>query len=462
MPGCRFFAVPGAFDKTGYLCYHFALRDAKLQQGNTVMSHEKKRNRHPLIETLVTIKGNPRFVLYTEPLWIIPFNLFVPFVSVYMAALLLTDRQIGLVASITMFFRAGTALLSGAVTDKLGRRLTTLIFDTASWSIPCLLWAFSQNFWWFVIAAAFNGLMQIPDISWTCLLVEDAKKGLLVKIYSLLHIFAQMAVIFAPLSAILVARLSVVPAMRILYFFAFLSMTAKFIILYIYGDETEVGRTRLRETSGMSIWQIMSGYGDIYRRIFASRDMILALAVTTVFSITGMIFASFFGLYVTGTLLIPEHFLAYFPIIRSLVVTSFLFLLQPRLEKLGFRYPMLIGLVIFILSNILLIFVPVDAVLILIVYIILDAVAFSFVAPRSDSLAQLLIEPSERARIRGLMMVIVLGLSIPFGYLAGWLSDIDRRYPFMLIAAFLVLIFIVIAANKKRLDAIKDNAVQDS
>jgi len=98
----------------------------------------------------------------------------------------------------------------------------------------------------------------------------------------------------------------------------------------------------------------------------------------------------------------------------------------------------------------------------LIVYIILDAVAFSFVAPRSDSLAQLLIEPSERARIRGLMMVIVLGLSIPFGYLAGWLSDIDRRYPFMLIAAFLVLIFIVIAANKKRLDAIKDNAVQDS
>jgi len=91
---------------------------------------------------------------------------------------------------------------------------------------------------------------------------------------------------------------------------------------------------------------------------------------------------------------------------------------------------------------------------ILIVFVFVDAVAFSFVVPRNDSLVQLLIEPSERARIRGLMMVIVLGLSIPFGYLAGYLSDMDRRYPFVLIAAFLVLMFIIIAANKKKLETI--------
>ena len=55
------------------------------------------------------------------------------------------------------------------------------------------------------------------------------------------------------------------------------------------------------------------------------------------------------------------------------------------------------------------------------------------------------------------MMVIVLGLSIPFGYLAGWLSEMDRRYPFVLIGAFLVLMFAIIASNKKRLDAMKKN-----
>jgi len=427
-------------------------------EGFSAMSFKEKLIKHPLVETFVSVRGNPRIVLYTEPLWIIPYNLFIPFASVYMAALLLTDRQIGLIASIFMLFRAVTAIFSGAVTDKLGRKLTTLIFDTASWSIPCLLWALSQNFWWFVVAAAFNGLMQIPDTSWTCLLVEDANKKYLVKIYSLLHMFAQVAVVFAPLAAILINQLSIVPAMRILYFFSFLSMTTKFIILYKYGDETEVGRTRMRETADMSIWRIMSGYGDIYKRIFASRDMLLALAVTTIISIIGMVYGSFFGLYVTGTLLIEEYLLAYFPIVRSIVIATVLILLQPKLDKLGFRHPMLIGLVFFVAGYILLIFTPVGnafTIYLLILSIIIDALAFSFVMPRSDSLTQILIEPSERARIRGLIMVIVLGLSIPFGYLAGWLSDMDRRYPFALVAAFAILMFFIIAANKKRLDTLK-------
>jgi len=426
------------------------------------MSVKEKRNKHPLVETFLTVKGNPRIALYTEPLWIIPYNLFIPFASVYMAALLLTDSQIGLVASIFMFARTITAIFSGAVTDKLGRKLTTFIFDTLSWSIPCLLWAFSQNFWWFVVAAAFNGLMQIPHTSWMCLLIEDAKKDALVRIFSLLHLIGQVAVIFAPLAAIMVNRLSVVPALRILYFFSFLSMTIKFIILYKYGDETEVGRTRMRETKDMSIWQIMRGYRGIYKRIFASREMILALIMMTVYSITGMISGSFFGLYVTGTLLIPEHFLAYFPIIRSLVIAAFLYLLQPKIDKFGFRNPMLIGLIIFIASLILLILTPVGSLLLLIVFIFIDAVAFSFVIPRTDSLTQILIEPSERARISGLMMVIVLGLSIPFGYLAGWLSEMDRRYPFILIGIFLVAMFAIIAASKKRLEAVQKSTMQES
>ena len=421
------------------------------------MPHRKIDKRHPLIETLVTIKGNPKLVLYTEPLWLIPFNLFTPFISVYMAALLLTDSQIGLIASITMLIRALSALLSGAVADKLGRKKTLFIFDMISWGIPCLLWALSQNFWWFVIAAAFNGVMMLADTAFMSLLVEDAKRDSLVNIFSLMHIVAQLAVIFVPIAGILINQLSIVPAMRILFFFSFLSMTTKFILLFRYCEETEVGKTRKRETADMSLWQIMSGYGEIYRRIFASRGMLLALTISTVFSITGMITTNFFGLYVTGTLLLPEHVLAYFPIIRSIVVVAFLFLLQPRLDKFGFRHPMLIGLIIFLASIVLLVYTPVATLYILFIYIFLDAVAFSFVMPRSDSLTQLLMEPSERARIRGLMMVIVLGLSIPFGYLAGYLSDMDRRFPFVLIAAFLVLMFIVVAANKKRLDSLKNS-----
>ena len=153
----------------------------------------------------------------------------------------------------------------------------------------------------------------------------------------------------------------------------------------------------------------------------------------------------------------PRAFSSIFSIIRSVIIVLFLYLLQPKLDKFGFRNPMLIGLVIFIASIVLLIMTPVGSLPILFTFIVVDAVAYSFVVPRSDSLTQLLIEPSERARINGLMMVIVLGLSIPFGYFAGWLSEMDRRYPFMLIAVFLMLMFYIIAVNKKRLDAMQKN-----
>ena len=46
--------------------------------------------RHPLIVTLRSLHGNVRGIVFTEPLWGIPYNLFAPFVSVYMVALGLT------------------------------------------------------------------------------------------------------------------------------------------------------------------------------------------------------------------------------------------------------------------------------------------------------------------------------------------------------------------------------------
>jgi len=411
---------------------------------------------HPLINTLLTLRGNPRACVYTEPLWCIPHYLYIPFVSVYMSALFLTDSQIGLVASATMFFMAIFALLSGAITDKLGRKKTTLIFDILSWSIPCLLWAFSQNFWWFMVAAAFNGMMQITTNSWMCLLVEDAEKSAMVKIFSIIHIIGQMAVIFAPISAVLVNRFSVVPVMRGLYLFSFLSMTTKFIILFKFCGETEVGKVRKKETANMTIFKILSGYGQIFKRILESPGMMLALGISVIFNITSMILVNFFGLYTTGFLLIPEHFLAYYPIVRSVIIISFLYFVQPKLSRFGFKRPMLTGVLLYIASHAVLLTAPIENLIIPFVYIIVEACAYSLVMPNRDSIVVLLIDPDERARISSIMIVLTLCCSIPFGYLAGWLSDMDRRLPFMLGAALFMIVFVVICIGGKLMERKED------
>ena len=412
---------------------------------------------NPLIKTLLNLRGNSRACVYTEPLWGIPFSLYSPFVSVYMAALFLTDKQIGLVASISMLFKALSALLSGALTDKFGRKITTLISDSIAFSIPCLLWAFSRNVWWFMLAAALNGVMMVSENSWTCLLVEDADKKQMVKIYSLIHMTGQLAVVFAPLAGLLVSNLTIVPAMRIIYLFSFFSMTAKFILLYKYCDETQTGIVRKAETSGMSLFKIMRGYGRIFKKVMASPGMVLALTMSAVFNITGMISGNFFGLFISGSLLIPQQFLAYFPILRSLIIAVFLFGVQSKLSRFGYRFPMLIGVFIYIVSLAALILSPKESLVMPLVCVFLEACAHGLVMPRKDSAVAILIEPDERARIYATMNFIVLGCGIPFGYLAGWLSDMDRRFPFLLGIALYVLVFTVIAACKKLL-AHKDMA----
>ena len=61
--------------------------------------------RHPLIRTLLEIRGNVRCCVWLEPLWGIPYNLYAPYATLYMYAFGVTDEKIGLLLSIGMVFQ---------------------------------------------------------------------------------------------------------------------------------------------------------------------------------------------------------------------------------------------------------------------------------------------------------------------------------------------------------------------
>lgn len=402
-----------------------------------------------MIASLKGLQGNSKICVLTEPLWGIPYNLYAPFASVYMLALGATDVQVGVIASLSLLVRAIVAMLSGAITDKLGRRRATVIFDTLSWSMPCLVWACAQNVWWFYVAAALNGLWQITENSWTCLLVEDAEKSKMVNIYNWIYLAGQLAVFFAPLAGILVGELTIVPAMRILYGFSFVSMTAKFALLYIYGDETKVGRVRLEETRGMSLFSVLKEYKELIPRFFRSGSMVTATGISILFSVISMVMSNFFGIYTTKTLGVPDQFLAYFPIIRSVILLIFIFFIQSRLTRFGFKIPMLIGVVIYALSHLSLIFLSGSGLIAPVLYTFLEACAHALVMPRKDSFVALSLDPQERARMSSIMTVMMLGITIPFGAIAGVLSDANRIFPFVLNLVLLGVSFLVIASSSR-------------
>ena len=394
---------------------------------------------HPLFETLFHLEGNPRASVLTEPMWGIPFNLFIPYASVYMLALGVNDAQIGMIASLGLLIQPIWALLSGALTDKYGRRLTTLIADLFAWSIPCLVWAVAQDIRYFIVAAAFNAMWRISANSWTCLLVEDAEQDQLVHIWTWIHIAGLLAAFFAPLAGLLIGAIDLIPAVRILYLFSFVMMTAKGIILFRYSTETQRGYIRMDETRDKPLFSLLPGYGEVFKQILRTPRTLVVLGIMFVMGVVLMINGTFWSILVTEKLGIPAEHLAIFPFARSGLMLILYFLLVPRLKVSRFRNPMLLGFLGFMAASLILVTMPSGNYLLLLISVLIEAVSLAIYGPLMDSLIIISIDNAERARINAIMAMVVILLTSPFGWIAGQLSEINRVLPFVLnISLFVV------------------------
>jgi MFS family permease len=387
---------------------------------------------HSLITTLRNLRGNARGCVFTEPLWGIPFNLYAPYVSVYMLALGLTDAQIGVVTSVGLVFQIFWALMSGAITDKLGRRRTTLISDLVGWSVPCLVWAISANFSHFLIAAAFNSVWRVSHTSWTCLLVEDTDPDLLVDVYAWIYIANLVVAFIAPFGGLLIQRFTLVPTMRGLFVLAFVMMTAKFFATNALTTETRQGLVRIAETRHQPVIAVLREYSSVFRQVIRAPTLLLATALLVFVSISRTISGTFWAILVTEKLMIPAQYLALFHSTRSIIMLLIFFLVMPRLRSTDVYKPMLFGFVGVMLSQVILLNVPVGSYALLLLATVVEACSLPAITALLDKLMVIIVDPKERARIMAIVYVMMILATSPFGWIAGQLSQLDRNLPFVL------------------------------
>ena len=410
---------------------------------------------HPLIQVLGRNKGNPRTLVLIEPLWGIPYNLIAPFATLYMYTQGVTDVQIGLILSITMVVQVCFSFFAGILADKLGRKTTTMMGDFFGWGLACLVWAASQNFWLFLLAALLNCFEQINQTAWYCLLIEDADQRDLVGLYTWINIGGLVAIFFAPISGMLVSANSVVPVVRVLYLLFALTMMTKCFITYKFCHETRQGQVRKAETKGVSPFRMLGEYRQLIPMLLKNRAVVKAVAVAVLLYIANVVNTNFFSLYVTQRLGLSDNYLALFPILNAGVMLVFMVGIQHKLNALKFRAPLWVGLALYAVGALVLLLSPVGGLGFVLLNVFLTAVAASLVNPRKDALLQLNLDPQERARLNALIMASTVALSSPFGYLAGWLSSIDRRLPF----GFMILLFLLAMAVVGR---IKEPQVEET
>ncbi len=391
-----------------------------------------------LIHSLKKLRGNARGCVLTEPLWGIPFYLYAPYASIYMLAFGLTDSELGLLASIGTALQVITTLLSGAVTDKLGRKRTTLIFDLLSWSIPALLLAFAQNFTYFLLATVINSVWRIVHTSWSCLLVEDTDPELLVDVFAWITIAGLVAALVTPVTGALIARFGLVPTIRGVYILAAVMMASKALATNAMVTETRQGLIRMRETAHQSLFAVLRELPEVARHIVRRPVTIYTGLLMTLMSIYWVIQKTFWSVVVVETLEIPAERLASYTMVRSITMMLVFFFLMPRLQSLARRSPtgdhllFVGGSLIFGLSQLLLVLTPAGATWFLILVTVLEGVGLPLTRTVLDKLTVTTVDAAERARISALLSVMMLLVTSPFGWIAGRLSTLDRRYPFVL------------------------------
>src|SRR5262249_22134152 len=343
------------------------------------------------------------------------------------------------------------------ITDKIGRRRTTLLFDILSWSVPALISALAQNFWYFLAAGIINSTWRITMNSWTCLLVEDAEQNQLVDIYTWISISNQLVGFMAPLAGVIIGIFSLVPTMRALYAFAAVMFTLKPIVTYWMTQETAQGKVRMHETRAQSVFDLLREYTQVVRDLFHAPQTLYTAGITLVLSITTLISANFWTILVTEKLHIPAQDLGAFPFVKSAIILGFYFVVMPRITKMHYKLPMVIGFLGYIASQVLLISAPDQGYRLLIVSAFLEACSFALISPLVGEMTVLTIDPKERARIQSILYVGVILFTSPFGWIAGTLSGLNKDLPFIVnIVLFTIgaaLAYLAGQASQKRLAA---------
>ncbi|MCX7794958.1 MAG: MFS transporter [bacterium] len=396
------------------------------------------------------IKGNAKACLIFEAMWVVPFNMFATYASIYMLSLGLKETQIGLLTSINLVLQIFTSFISGHLTDRLGRRKALLIFDLVSWSIATLIWAIAQNFWYFLAAVIVNSFQKIPNTAWYCLLVEDTEPENRSAIFTILQVISVISGFFAPLGGLLVSKLTLVPAVRLMYLIACISMTVMFFGRNAITYDTEISIKKRLESKGINFKESLKEYKEVLKEIVTNRLLMIIVGVYILNNFQMAIRGTYLSIYLVNALGIKDSLIGLFPAFSSVAMLVLLLLVIPKFkEEFSNRY-MVIGFGISMLANTMLILLPPKNITGVIVVTMLSASGSIIANPYLESTIANLISDENRAKMLAILTVLLLVFISPAGIIGGWTYSINPRIPFVLITLAFLLNEVLLLIFKQR------------
>ena len=194
------------------------------------------------------------------------------YAALYMQGVGLTAPQMGLIASLAAVTGFVTQAMAAPVVNRIGRKRSLLVFSFLCWSVPLLLWMLANGFTLFLLAALFFSVSKITAIAWYCVVTEGVPEHQKAKVFGIMFIFGTIGGLGTILAGPVIDRFGLVPAMRVLYGFAFVSMTAMFLYRHGVLTESEAGIEQQRRHGTLSLVASVLHHIDTVRQNLANRE----------------------------------------------------------------------------------------------------------------------------------------------------------------------------------------------
>jgi MFS family permease len=397
-----------------------------------------------IIESYKLLKGNTRISVIFEPLWGIPFVLFSFYLSLYMKEVGITDKEIGYLISIGFVAGAVLSLLSGVITDRFGRKKTTLIFDFLSWPVAVIIYAISNNFLLFALATIVNSFTRIAGVSWNMMVIEDAENDERVAAFNIFNIINISTGVIIPVAGILVNAFGVIKSERIFLIFAAISMSFMVISRNHFYKETRIGLNILEEYKKNPVKNSLKNILSFKAMAaFKKRPTaILMICIFILFNIyvpLGTVNSLYFAPYLTEVLMLDKSVISVLGGVYSAAMLIVFVFIIPVISRFNKAVNMIIGLVIQSLSLLFLITIPPRNIIVTIMCITLFAAGFGVFRPFIDSLLAEVTEGNERAGIYSIVNTITCIATALIGFVSGSMYLYNPRLLYIASIAILLV-----------------------
>jgi len=377
---------------------------------------------------------NARTCISVEPLWAFFGPTVTFFMPIYLRQIGLSEIQMGTINSINIATGLLFYIFAAPLTNKLGRRRTSLWFDFFAWSVPMIIWSVARNYLWFVIAAVSNSVVRIVIVSWNLLISEDADESQRPSIFGWINLIGMFGGFSTLVGGLFISRFGVLASMKWIFLLGALSMTSMFVIRYFKTDETQVGQYILQKSKDLRLLTMVGQQLPKARE--ALRDPFF-LRMGGIYIIANAIISiDFFrALYLTEEKALSPVLVSSIPALSAVAGIVIFFFVLPRQtgshgkDRLSGAFILCFGAqILFLLMpraspwSAILIFPSLQA-------------AYALLQTFRDTVFMNGTGKDQKSERFSLIQSLMMLFSIPMGWLAGFLYSLSPHLPFVFAAA---------------------------